>query len=683
MGMFHLIPAFLVVSAAGLVRGRRLNHSLEQTTLATILRTEDKALIPYPESKPVPTDVQSEQVIEHQIQVAKASVGLALVGNLIYPPALLISLPLIFYNSSEVIRAAWKGLRQGRISTEVLYSIDGLGCIASGYYFLNGVANLGYFYSKKVLIKTREKSRASLSNIFNQQPHTIWVWLNDCEVEIPFQELDVSMLVVVQAGDNIPVDGVIEQGMANVDQRVLTGESRPVEKSVGDTVFAATTLLSGRILVRVNQIGSTTVAAQIGELLEKTVDFKSTIEARSEQISASLVIPSLIAGGITWTILGLPAAVALLSANFSEVLQICSPIAVMNYLELASRDGILVKDGRSLEMLTRVDTIVFDKTGTLTHNKPNVSKVHAYNGWNEKNVLAYAAAAEYRQPHPIALAIIEAAKARQLVLAKVDEVRYEMGFGIWIKAEGHEIRVGSARFMEIEGIDLPAEARSVQAQCHAEGHSLVFVAIDQYLAGTIELQVAVRPEVPVLLEQLRARGLKLYIISGDHTAPTQRLANQLGITHFFAEVLPAEKASYIERLQSEGRVVCFVGDGINDAIAMKKAMVSISPAGASSVATDTAQIILMDETLTQLNRIFELSDQMNKNLKNGVMNSMGASLICATGVLFFHWSILADIVFFCLSMTAGVTNAMLPKWRERRYLSTEEPLDAGKQLTGR
>lgn len=674
--MLHLIPGFVAVSAIGFVRGRKLKNKASNDTLATVLAVQDQLLVRYPvrESEPEVTDAQARRAIERQIHVAQASTGLALIGTLFYPPALLMSLPLIAYNFSGVFLTSWRGLREGKAVPELLDSVVMLGCIAGGYYLLNSIANWTYFYSRKILLQTRDTSRSSLSHIFNQQPKTVWIWLNECEVEIPFEQLDTSMLVVIQAGENSPVDGVIEEGMASIDQRVLTGESRPVEKTIGDSVFAATTLVSGRILVRAHQMGSGTVAAKIGELLEKTIDFKSTVEARSEQISSNLVIPSLVVGGVTWGILGLPAAVALLGANFSEVLRICSPISVLNYLELASQDGLLVKDGRSLELLAKVDTIVFDKTGTLTQDKPQVSTVYVHNGWHENDVLAYAAAAEYRQPHPIALAIIEAAEARQIPLATVDEVRYEMGFGVWIKTGDHEVRVGSARFLEIEGIDL-TETQSVQARCHAEGHTVVFVAVDQQVAGAIELHATIRPEVPVLLERLKARGLSLYIISGDHTAPTRRLADQLGIEHFFAEVLPADKASYVERLQVEGRCVCFVGDGINDTIAMKKAMVSVSLGGASSAATDTAQIILIDKTLRQLDRIFELSDELQKNLTGNIVTSMGGSLLCTAGVLLLHWKILADIILFSLTITAGVSNAMIPKWLTniRRLPSRSSP----------
>jgi len=264
---------------------------------------------------------------------------------------------------------------------------------------------------------------------------------------------------------------------------------------------------------------------------------------------------------------------------------------------MASEQSILIKDGRALELLSQVDTVVFDKTGTLTQEQPHVGKIYTLQDYQENDLLKYAAAAEYKQKHPVAKAIIQAAHERELNLPEIDEAKYEIGYGIKVTISNQLIRVGSVRFMEMEEIAIPKKIRKILSSCHEFGYSLVMVAIDNQLAGAIELHATIRPEAKSIIKGLRQRNMSLYIISGDNEKPTQRLAEELGIDNYFADTLPENKATLIQQLIDAGKVVCFVGDGINDSIALKKAHVSISLKGASTVATDTAQIVLMDASL--------------------------------------------------------------------------------------
>ncbi|MCP4711950.1 MAG: HAD-IC family P-type ATPase, partial [Planctomycetes bacterium] len=215
-------------------------------------------------------------------------------------------------------------------------------------------------------------------------------------------------------------------------------------------------------------------------------------------------------------------------------------------------------------------TVVFDKTGTLTLEQPHVKQLFCCFTFSEDEVLQFAATAETKQSHPIAQAILKETSQRQLAFLPLEEADYKIGFGIQVKLNGQTIRVGSRRFMTQESITIPSNIQVEQDRCYEYGHSLVMVALDDVLIGAIELEPTIRPEVPHIIRQLKARGLKMAIISGDHDAPTRHLAERLGINHYFAEVLPAEKANLVEQLENQGRKICFVGDGINDAIALKK-----------------------------------------------------------------------------------------------------------------
>jgi Cu2+-exporting ATPase len=534
--------------------------------------------------------------------------------------------------------------------------------LANGYLFVSAATIWLLTISEKLLIKTENDSRKKLVNIFGEQIRTVWVQIGGVERQIAFEALKVGDIVVVNAGEVIPVDGVIVNGVATVDQHTLTGESQPVEKAIEDKVLASTILLSGRICIRVEQTGQDTIAARISNVLNKTADFTSSVQARGMEIANNYTPPTLALSGLTLPFFGANAALTILLSSLGYNMRLVSPISVLNYLKILSEHGILIKDGRALELLDRVDTVVFDKTGTLTLDQPHIGNIYicAGIGITENQLLMYAASAEYRQTHPIAMAILETAKLREINLPPISEAAYEVGYGIKVKVDDVLVRVGSIRFMEMEGIVIPDDMRNLQDDGFEVGYSLICVAINEQLGGMIELHPTIRPEVKRILQRLHQRAMSLYIISGDHEKPTQRLAMELGIDHYFAETLPENKADLIEKLQKEGRNVCFVGDGINDSIALKKANVSISIKGATTVATDTAQIVLMDGTLNQLDKLFNIASDFEDNMKNNFRISMIPGIFCIAGVYVFHLGVISGIAIYNLGLITGVTNAMLP-----------------------
>ncbi|MCI5129673.1 MAG: heavy metal translocating P-type ATPase [Candidatus Electrothrix sp. AUS3] len=489
------------------------------------------------------------------------------------------------------------------------------------------------------------------------------------EIELPFEELDDHCILIVRTGETVPVDGIVEQGIATIDQHILTGESRPAEKTTGDEVFASTVVLSGSIHVKVSKTGRATVAAQIGDILLKTADFKSSIQSSGERLADKSAVPTLLLSAVALPIVGSSGAVAVLNASFGYSVRIFAPISILNYLDMASRHGILVKDGRSLDLLTKVDTVVFDKTGTLTLEQPHVGDIHLCNGFNEKGLLQAAAAAEYRQTHPVARAILAEAEARELELDEVGNAKYEVGHGIRVKlASGNLISVGSILFMQIEHISIPEKIHIAIQSAHEEGHSLVLVAVDGKLAGMIELHITIRPEAEEIIRDLHALGLSVCIISGDHEKPTKNLAKQLGIDSYFSQALPEDKARIIGELQDKGKKVCFVGDGINDSIALKKANVSVSMRGASSIAVDTAQVILMDKTIGKLADLFRISKELEQNVKRGFALTIIPGGVCVLGVFFLGFGILSSMLLFNAGMAVGVFNSMLPSLRKKKKL---------------
>ncbi|MCB0063539.1 MAG: heavy metal translocating P-type ATPase [Caldilineaceae bacterium] len=603
----------------------------------------------------------TEKQLNRNIAISLVVVATAVAAGQAMVPIVLICFPLALYISRPILqRAHHSVVHERRLTTSVVASVNAIATWVGGFYVAGGLGFVLYYLAEKLIYITEDNSRQRLANIFDQQPRFVWALIDGTEVEIPFAQLQVGDTMVIGAGQMIPVDGVITAGYGSIDQHRLTGEAQPAEKTVGDPVLAATMMLAGKIYVQVEKAGKATAAAQIGEILNNTAGYQMAIDSRAMKVVNASLAPKLAAAGLAWLLVSLEGAVAVTNASFGYNIRLTGPLAMLNYLNLAARRGILIKDGRSLEMLNEIDTVVFDKTGTLTLEQPQVAQIHLFNGSQAETVLALAAAVEARQSHPIACAIVAAAQAQDLPLPDFNDSRYQAGYGLTAWIEERLIHVGSERFMELEAIDLPEEVHVLQAAAHAQGHSLVMVALDDQLAGVIELQPTLRPEAKAVIAELHNRNIAVTIISGDQEAPTRILAETLGVDHYFANTLPDDKAGHVARLQSEGRSVCFVGDGINDAIALKQAKVSISLRGATTVATDTAQIVLMDTTLQQLPALFTLAGQFNANINTGFAVAIVPAFIVTGGVFLANMGLMGSLFMYNVSLLAGVGVAMQP-----------------------
>ncbi|MGB0387908.1 MAG: heavy metal translocating P-type ATPase [Ardenticatenaceae bacterium] len=619
-------------------------------------------------------EIQSQRNAKKNLYVSSANLLCISAGALFYTPLYVPGILGIVYIYSFFLKGTYHAIvKERRANLDVLMTAIGAGALVGGFFFVLALGNWYACLIRWLLSKTSNDSRKSLVNLFGEVPRLVWVMVDGVQVEVPFEELQIGDQVVVVAGQMIPVDGTISTGVASIDQQMLTGEGQPAERSIGEPVFASTVVLSGQITVRVEQTGSETVAAQIGQILNTTADFNLSINLRVESF-LSKVVPGLFvlsAAAFPW--LGLNGALAVLWGCPGYRALILGPMGMLNYLHILSRQGILIKNGHSLERLNDIDTIVFDKTGTLTEEVPVVSQIFGCSypsGLSEDQLLTYAAAAEYRQTHPIARAILQAADMRQLEVPQIDHTHYEVGYGLKVNLNERVIRVGSERFMQMCGITIPLEIKKEQARCHAEGYSLVYVAIDEQLGGVIELVPTIRPEVKEVIRTLRERGLKLYIISGDHEAPTRRLAQELGIS-YSANTLPEKKADLVKQLQKapkghdKGRSVCFIGDGINDAIALKQANVSISLRGATTIAMDTADIVLMDGSLSQLVDLFELAQEFNQNLNRNFMITIIPETIGIAGTLLFGWGLSTAVIFKGLLWFPQLSHVMLPLYKHK------------------
>ena len=468
--------------------------------------------------------------------------------------------------------------------------------------------------------------------------------------------------------------------MALIDQHTLTGESAPVEKLAGDRVLASTTVIAGKVRVTVTSAGSDTTSAKLARILNDTAGYKLRSQSRGEELADRAVTPTLALGALGLATIGINGATAVVNCDLGTGIRMAAPIAMLSSLTLSAEHGILVKDGRALELLKNVDTFLFDKTGTLTRERPEVGRVLTFGEFEASQILRWAAAAESKFSHPIAKAILDKARALGLELPAIDDSKYKVGYGITVSVDGHTVRVGSARYMTHEGIALPAALEREMEAAHADGNSMVMVGVDDALGGALELQAAERPEAAAVIAGLRARGARhLAIISGDNEQPTRKLAERLGMDRYFAEVLPQDKAKYVELLQKEGRTVCFIGDGVNDSIALKTANVSISLRGASSIATDTAQVVFMEDSLIKLLELIDTSRELHRNISTSWVMILVPNLLCIGGAFFAGFGVLHSMIFNQIVGLAALGNGLLPlrkaaalrAQKDRRALAAE------------
>lgn len=569
--------------------------------------TRPQNLVPLSSPPPVP---------RRTVALGAASVGLV-AGSALFPGLYWMALPLVAYLCVPVFDQALASLRDHwRIGHDTLVSLLMLLGALSGQLLAMAMAMFSYYLGKRLLGQTQNHARHQLMGLFEQQPSRVWIEREGVELEIPLAEIQIGEIVIVRGGDVIPVDGVVVAGVASVDQHTLTGESLPVEVEVGDGVFAGGQVMGGQLRVRVENTGEATTIAQVGHILERTADYQARLVSRGEQWSNQIALPLIGLSVVSLPTLGVVGMTAILNSSFGNRLQLTAPLSVLNHLDCAAKRGILIKDGRALERLREVDTVLFDKTGTLTEKQSWVTRVISWDErFAEAEILRLAAAAEQKLSHPIAAAIVAKAREDRLALPSIDENAYQIGLGVQVTTQGQSVTVGSERFLRQQGIACPEPVREAFHQAHEAGFSLVLLAVDGEIRGGVEIQPRPRPEVREVMQRLRAAGVShIGILSGDHEGPTRRLAEALGMDEYFHQVSPVEKAEIVKKLQAQGRVVCFVGDGVNDAVAMKTAEVSVSIDGASTIARDLAQVVLMDGKLTHLGDLFHLSTSLNRSL---------------------------------------------------------------------
>lgn len=457
---------------------------------------------------------------------------------------------------------------------------------------------------------TKERTKLALSEQLSLNISRVWLLTDDGEVNVPFDDIKQGDKVKVYAGNIIPFDGELDSGEGMVNQSTMTGESEPVHKTAGDTVFAGTTLEEGSIVINVRSLSSDSRLASIIELINESESSKAGTQSRAERIADAIVPYSFLGFGLIYGITGnITKALSVLMVDFSCALKLSTPISIISAMREAAALGATVKGGKYLEAFADADTIVFDKTGTLTNACPKVTDVVTFGDYEKAYVLSTAACLEEHFPHSVAAAVVKKAEEEGLTHAEEHaEVNYIVAHGIVTHYYGKRTVIGSAHFVfEDEGVSLSDENKKIIEE-KSIGSSAIFLSIGGELAGMIVIDDPVREEAAGIISELRHLGFKrICMLTGDAEPAAERVSDALGLDMYQSQVMPEHKSEYVAALKSNGHKVVMVGDGINDTPALAEANVSVAMSDGSDIAREVADIALTGDSLSGIVQLRRLS----------------------------------------------------------------------------
>lgn len=553
------------------------------------------------------------------------------------------------------------------IKADVLVSLALIASVCIGEDFAAG--EVAFIMQLGALLEglTVAKARAGIEKLVHLSPQTARRITNGMEQIIPAEEIQIGDLVRVLPGETIPVDGTILSGKTSINQAVMTGESLPVDKMPGDEVSSGTVNLFGAFEMSATKVGDDSSIQRMIKLVQSADANKAKIVGLADRWATWIVIIALTAASLTWLISGeIIRAVTILVVFCPCALVLATPTAIMAAIGNATKHGFLVREGDALERLSQVSKITFDKTGTLTYGTPQVTEVKSVSKYSTEEVYTFAAAAEQMSEHPLGKAVVRCFGKK---LPSAEEFKMIPGEGVMAKVNGSLIKAGNAKLIEKNAKIPLASALSTELERYLEqGASVIYISVNDELAGYIVLSDMVRKESRKTVETLDCLGVQSVLLTGDNPNTGKAIADQLNIKEVYAGCLPENKLSYIDGFQKAGSQVCMIGDGINDAPALKKANVGIAMGGiGSDIAVDAADIVLVDDEIKELPHLFALSRRMMTTIKLNLIFSMAlnflAIALAITGILD---PIVGALVHNTGSVIVIVNSALLLKWRKKK-----------------
>src|SRR5215207_7522799 len=584
---------------------------------------------------------------------------------------LLLSTPVVFYSGWIFISGSYHSLRRSTLNMSVLIATG----VLAAYLF--SVLITFVLFGHWMEMRSRRGTTDALRALLDLVPPQATVIRDGEEMTIPSSEVRFDDTVVLRPGDKVPVDGEVIEGETSIDEALVTGESVPVSKRPGDAVIAGSINRSGSVRFRATAVGADTTLAQIVGLVQQAQNSKAPGQRLADNAAQYLVILAVGSGIVTflvWYFLGDAAAITALTFAISAVVIACpdalglaTPTAVAVGTGIGARHNILIKDAATLENVSRINAIVLDKTGTLTEGKPALTDVVTTDGSSEENLLRLVVPAEQGSEHPLAEAIVAGARERGIEPDDATQFEAIAGHGIRTEVDGHAVLVGNRKLMEDSGVDVRALEEKAAALAGA-GKTPMFVALDGREAGLVAVADTIKPSARETLRRLEEMDIEAVMMTGDNRRTAEAVARELGIERVFAEVLPTDKASYVKRLQEEGKRVAMVGDGVNDAPALAQADIGIAIGAGTDVAIETAKVVLMKSDPLDVTRAVVLSKATIRKMKQNLVWASVYNVLAipvAAGVFYPAYGIMLRPEWSALLMSVSsiivAVNAVLLK----------------------
>ena len=512
-----------------------------------------------------------------------------------------------------------------KINSALLITIAMVAALAIGDIFAAGEVAFIMAVGAILEEKTTERAKKGLKKLISLAPTQGRRIQNGKEEMIPADEIRKGDILRILPGETVPVDGEIVQGTTSVDQAVITGESLPVDKEVGDKVFCGTTNRFGAVDIRATEVGADSTLQKLIRLTQEAENKKAPMARIADRWASWLVPVALLIALATYFVTGdLVRGVTVLVVFCPCALVLATPTAIMAAIGQATKHGVIIKSGEAVENMGKVDTIAFDKTGTLTFGRLEVSDVVPFQkGLTADELLTMVASAESMSEHPLGKAIVAHAKEKGLTLAAVTGFQMEAGKGICAEISGKTLHCGSEKYLMGQGISIPEEVRASLETLRSQGKASVIATVDGVCAGVIAMSDVLRPDAKSMIEELHKTHTSAVLLTGDNRRTAEYFAGKVGISKVRADLLPEEKVSNLVQMQQEGKVLCMIGDGINDAPALKTASVGVAMGGlGSDIAVEASDIVLMSDDIAKIPYLKRLSNGTVKTIKLSIMLSL-------------------------------------------------------------
>ncbi|HGO1454865.1 TPA: heavy metal translocating P-type ATPase [Staphylococcus aureus] len=532
---------------------------------------------------------------------------------------------------------AYQALKVKVVSIDVLVTIAVIGAVLIQNYEESAIVTFLFLFGSYLEQRTLNKTRSAIKELTELAPESALKQMENGEFEeVDVNDVDEGDILLVKTGAKVPVDGTVLTGEGHINEASITGESLPVSKKVDSEVFAGSILENGTIQIRADRVGEDTTFGRIIELVEEAQDSKSEAERFIDRFSKYYTPAVLVLGFIVWFFSkDIELAITILVLGCPGALVIGVPVSNVAGIGNGARNGVLLKGSEVINDFSRVDTIVFDKTGTLTVGNPEVAEKEFY-GKNTEEVLGYLASVERESDHPLAKAVLQ--DIGETTFSTVEETEVVKGGGIVAKIGVHRIAVGNVALMEKENVKLSEKAKKDVERFDKNGNSLVLTAVDGELNVLMGIRDQIRPGVKKDLQKLKKLGVKnLVVLSGDNQGTVDLVARELGLTEAHGHMLPEGKSAYIEKMQAEGGIIAFVGDGVNDSPSLALADIGIAMGSGTDVAIETSDVVLMNSDFSRLPHALGLTKSTSRNMKQNIAIAVGVVLILLASLLFSEW----------------------------------------------